>query len=86
MNSYDDSEMINAGSGTDLSIKELALLISKIVGFKGDIVFDQSKPDGAPHKLLDIARIRKLGWSPKTGPEQGIRQTYEWYGNHVEAR
>lgn len=86
MNGYDDSEMINVGSGTDLSIKELALLISEIVGFKGDIVFDQSKPDGAPRKLLDIAKIRKLGWSPKTGPEKGIRQTYEWYISHAEAK
>ena len=79
MDSYSDSEMINAGTGGDVSIKELARLIKDVVGFKGRVVFDESKPDGAPRKLLDVTRIKNLGWSPKIGLEEGIGQTYEWY-------
>lgn len=83
MNNYDEPEIINVGSGKDLSIRELALLIREVVGFKGEVVFDESKPDGAPRKLLDISNITKLGWSPKISLERGIRQTYQWYENHV---
>ena len=79
MDSYSDSEMINAGTGGDVSIKELARLIKDVVGFKGRVVFDESKPDGAPRKLLDVTRIKNLGWSPNIGLEEGIRRTYEWY-------
>ena len=86
MNNYDESEMINIGSGEDLSIKELALLIKDVIGFKGDVIFDESKPDGAPRKLLDISKIRKLGWSPKINLEKGIRQTYLWYEDYVKAK
>jgi len=85
MNKYDDSEIINVGSGNDLSIRALARLISDIIGFGGDITFDQSKPDGTIRKLLDIGSIRDLGWSPKTDLEKGIRQTYQWYKKHIEA-
>lgn len=83
MNHCDDPEIINIGYGEDISIKELALLIKGIIGFNGDIVFDKSKPDGAPRKLLDIGKIRKIGWTPKISLEKGIRQTYEWYKEHV---
>lgn len=86
MNKYDESEMINVGSGEDLSIKELALLIRNVIGFKGEVVFDESKPDGAPRKLLDIGKIRKLGWSPKISLEKGVRQTYHWYENYVKIK
>ena len=86
MDKYDESEMINVGSGEDLSIKELALLIRNVIGFKGEIIFDESKPDGAPRKLLDIGKIGKLGWSPKISLERGVRQTYQWYENHVGAK
>ena len=86
MNQYDESEMVNIGSGEDLSIKELAWLIKELVGFRGKIVFDESKPDGAPRKLLDNSKMRKLGWSPQTGLKEGIRQTYEWYKNNVAAK
>ncbi len=82
MNSYDESEMINIGSGEDLTIRELALLIREVIGFKGDIIFDESKPDGAPRKLLDVIKIRNMGWEPKISLEKGIRQTYEWYKEH----
>jgi len=83
MNNYSESAVINVGSGEESSIKELALLIRDVTGFKGEINFDESKPDGAPRKLLDSSRIRKLGWQPKTDFENGIRQTYEWYTEHV---
>ncbi len=86
LNNYDESEMINVGSGEDWSIRELAQLISNVVGFKGRVVFDESKPDGAPRKLLDITKIRKLGWSPKSSLEEGIWQTYLWYKNYAKAK
>lgn len=75
----DTGEIINIGTGEDLTIRELASLIAKVVGYKGQFVFDPSKPDGTPRKLLDISRIRKLGWKPKTSLEEGLRKTYEWF-------
>ena len=84
MDKYDNPEMINIGSGKDLSIKEMAVLIKNVVGFKGDIIFDTSKPDGMPRKLLDASGIRKLGWSPRISMEDGIRQTYEWYISNIK--
>lgn len=72
-------ELINIGTGKDITIKDLALLIRDIVGFRGEIVWDNTKPDGTPKKLLDISRLRALGWEPKTSLEEGIRNTYEWY-------
>ena len=83
MGNYDEPEMINIGSGEDLSIKEMALLIRDVSGFKGEITFDKSKPDGALRKLLDVSKIKKLGWSPKIDPNEGIRQTYQWYKNYI---
>jgi GDP-L-fucose synthase len=79
MDNYDDLGVINIGSGQDVSIGELVGLIKEIVGFEGDIIFDKSKPDGAPRKLLDANRINKLGWSLRISLEDGIRQTYGWY-------
>ncbi|MBN2356407.1 GDP-L-fucose synthase [candidate division KSB1 bacterium] len=79
MNHYDGSNIINIGVGEDLSIKELALLIKKIVGYDGEMRFDTSKPDGTPRKLLDVSRLHALGWGAKIGLEEGIRRTYEWY-------
>ena len=86
MNHYDDSEIINVGCGEDFSIKELALLIRDIIGFDGDIIFDKSKPDGASRKLLDIGKIKKMGWTPKISFEKGIKLTYEWYKEHVATK
>ena len=71
--------LINIGWGKDISIKELALLIKGIVGFNGDIVFDKDKPDGTPRKLLDVSKIKKLGWQPTISLRDGIHQTYDWY-------
>jgi len=70
---------INIGTGKDLKIKELAELIKEIVGFKGEIKWDTSKPDGTPRKLLDVSRLTKLGWQPKVSLEEGIVRTYQWY-------
>ncbi len=79
MESYDSGEIINVGTGKDISIRELSQLVSKIVGFDGEIVFDTSKPDGAPRKLLDIGKIDDLGWSPSVSLVEGITKTYRCY-------
>ena len=81
MISYDDSEIINVGTGEDLTIKELAELISIIVDYPGKIEWDTSKPNGTPRKVLNVDKIKSLGWSPKIGIRQGIYETYEWYKN-----
>lgn len=70
---------LNIGTGEDITISELAELIKSIVGFEGKITYDTSKPDGTPRKLLDVTRIHKLGWKHKTGLEEGIKKTYNWY-------
>jgi len=75
-------EFVNIGTGTDITIRELADVIREIVGFKGGVIWDNTKPDGTPKKLLDISRIKALGWEPQTTLEQGIRKTYEWYISH----
>ena len=87
MKTYSDSQFVNVGTGVDLSIKELALLIQKVVGHKGDIRWDATKPDGTPRKLLDVSKLAAAGWTPKIGLEPGIRQTYDWFQSHLkEAR
>jgi GDP-L-fucose synthase len=76
---YSDPELINVGLGEDISIGELAEIISREVGFQGTLSFDTSKPDGTPRKLLDSSMLRSLGWEPKVSLEEGIRRTYGWY-------
>jgi GDP-L-fucose synthase len=85
MHHYDAEEIINVGVGKDMRISELAELIAEVVGYKGTIVFDDSKPDGTPRKLLDVTRLQTLGWRPKIGLRDGIRQTYHWYVDNVAA-
>lgn len=80
---YDSEEIINVGVGKDISIRELAELVGEIVGFEGDIVYDTSKPDGTPRKLLDVSRLFAFGWRPKIGLREGITQTYRWYLENV---
>lgn len=75
--------LINIGTGSDLTIRELAEEVMEVVGFHGRIVFDPSMPDGTPRKLLDIARIRELGWSPKVTLREGIRRSYDSYLRHL---
>jgi GDP-L-fucose synthase len=76
---YDSPEIINIGYGEDISIRELAELICDVVGFKGDVVSDTTKLDGTPRKLLDVSKIRALGWKPTISLRKGIAQTYEWF-------
>lgn len=86
MNNYNGNKHINVGFGTDLSIKELAEIIKEIVGFKGQIVFDVSKPDGTFKKLTDITKIKNLGWLPKTNLKDGIQIVYKWFLKNKEIR
>ena len=79
MNNYNESEIINIGTGKDISIKELAELVSKTVGFKGEIKWDTTKPDGVQKKLLDVSKIKKLGWQYETELNDGLKKAYEWY-------
>jgi GDP-L-fucose synthase len=74
-----DISHLNIGTGKDLTISELASTISGIVGFKGEIEYDTSKPDGTPRKLMDVTRINKLGWKYKTDLKEGIEKTYKWF-------
>ncbi len=77
MQTYNEKQFVNVGCGEDLSIKELVELIKNIVGFDGEIKFDSSKPDGTPRKLMDVSKVKSLGWSPKINLEQGIKLAYE---------
>lgn len=79
MSTYDGEDFVNVGCGEDLSIAELAGLVRDVVGYKGRIVYDESKPDGTPRKLLDVSRLTALGWTPQIGLRDGIAQTYEWF-------
>lgn len=83
MQNYSDSEIINIGTGKDLSIKELAEKIAKVTDYKGKVTFDTSKPDGIPRKLLDVTKIKNMGWEAKTDLEAGLKITYEWYLNNI---
>jgi GDP-L-fucose synthase len=77
---YNSPEIINVGWGEDISIRELAELICEVVGFDGELAWDRDKPDGTPRKLLDVTRLRALGWKPSIPLREGITRTYEWYG------
>jgi len=77
MQHYDSPEIINVGTGVDISIADLARLIARVTGYRGAIVFDPAKPDGMPRKLLDVSKLAALGWKATTGLEEGIRRTYE---------
>lgn len=82
MNTYSGNETVNLGTGKELSIKELAELVKKVIGFKGNITFDTTKPDGTPRKLLDVSKLEKLGWKYKTELEDGIKLAYEDFLNN----
>ncbi len=77
MNTYSGNETVNLGTGKELTIKELTQLVAKVVGYTGEILWDPSKPDGTPRKLLDVSKLEKLGWHYKTELEEGIRLTYQ---------
>lgn len=81
---YSGDVAVNVGTGSDISIKELAEIISRVVGFSGEINWDTSKPDGTPRKLLDVSKINNLGWSSKISLDQGLISTYDWFlKNHA---
>lgn len=82
MENYNDTELINIGTGQDLTIRELAILIKEVVGFMGDLTFDTSKPDGTPRKLMDVSKLHNLGWNHKTGLEDGLKLAYADYLNN----
>jgi len=79
MNNYDSSDIINIGTGEDMTIKELAEAIKEVVGFAGEIEWDASKPDGTPRKLLDVSRLHNLGWKHKINFKEGLKETYKWF-------
>jgi GDP-L-fucose synthase len=76
MQHYNDEGFVNIGVGEDISIADLALLIKKIVGYEGNIVWDSTKPDGTPRKLMDVSKLKGLGWQAKTSLEDGIKAVY----------
>lgn len=76
--------LYNVGTGEDLTIKELALTIQKTVGHTGDLIWDSSKPDGTPRKLMDISKMHELGWKHQINLEEGIKRTYEWFLEHID--
>jgi GDP-L-fucose synthase len=86
MGRYESPEIINVGVGSDVTIADLAELVRKVIGYTGRIVFDRTKPDGTPRKLLDVGRIAALGWRPAIDLEDGIRATYAWYVANVAGR
>ena len=82
MENYNDSEIVNVGCGQDQTIMELAETIQEVVGFKGYLNFDSSYPNGTPQKILDISKIKLLGWKPNIPLKEGLKQVYQWYGGH----
>lgn len=83
MQNYEESGHINVGTGEDVTIKELAETISRVVGFMGDIEWDTTKPNGTPRKVMNVDRIKALGWEPKISLIEGVKKTYEWYNKNV---
>ncbi len=79
MERYDDPQIVNVGTGEDLTIAELARLVQRVVGFEGELRFDASRPDGTPRKQLDVSRLTALGWRARVPLEDGVRATYRWY-------
>lgn len=84
MNSYSGNGFVNIGVGKDISIKELAEKVKETVGYQGEVVFNTSKPDGTPRKLVDVQKLNSLGWEAKTSLDQGLKQAYDWFLNNIE--
>ncbi|MNY47536.1 GDP-L-fucose synthase [compost metagenome] len=81
-----EDNLYNVGTGTDLTIKDLALLIQKITGHEGEINWDDSKPDGTPRKLLDVSKLKSSGWTSTVNLEEGISKTYDWFLNQSDIK
>ncbi len=86
MNEYESPEIINIGTGEDISIRDLAEMVKEIVGYTGEIIWDNTKPDGTPRKLLDVSKLHALGWKHTIELREGIQTTYEWYKSQSEKR
>jgi len=86
MERYSGEETVNIGTGSDITIRELAETVAKVVGFRGAFTYNTSKPDGAPRKLLDVGRLTALGWSAKTPIDEGFRRTYDWFLKNVASK
>lgn len=82
---YDGPDQVNVGTGSDVTIREIAETIAKVVGFEGETIWDTSKPDGTPQKLLDVSKLADAGWTAQIGLEDGLRSTIEWYREHVDS-
>ncbi|CUQ68085.1 GDP-L-fucose synthase family protein [Candidatus Nitrospira inopinata] len=85
MDGYSGEEIVNVGAGRDISIAELATLVAEAVGYRGEIRWDRTKPDGTPRKLMDSSKVLAMGWRPRIGLREGIERTYEWYRAQVAA-
>jgi GDP-L-fucose synthase len=83
---YDEPEPINVGTGKDITVRELAELVARVVGYQGRLEWDSTRPDGTPRKLLDVTRITSLGWRPRIALEEGVSSTYAWFRQHVGQR
>jgi GDP-L-fucose synthase len=86
MENYNDKQFVNVGCGEDLSIADLAGIVKRVVGYEGDMVFDTSKPNGTPRKLMDVSRLFATGWRPKVGLEEGIALAYQDFLQHRTER
>ena len=76
---YDDDRILNVGTGVDISIKELAELVSRLAGYQGEIIWDTNRPDGTPRKVMDVSRLNEIDWQPRISLDDGIRETLDWY-------
>ena len=83
LENYDSPEIINVGCGEDVAIRELAGVVCEVVGFKGELSWDKTKPDGTPRKLLNVSKLRALGWAPTVPLRDGIARTYDWFLKNV---
>ena len=86
INNYDDEETINIGVGKDQTISEIALITKEVVGFNGEIVWDTSKPDGTPRKLLEVSKLKTLGFEPQFNLKEGVTKTYKWFLEQIELK
>ena len=85
MENYSETQFLNVGTGQEVSIRELALTIKAVVGYEGEIKFDTTKPDGTPRKLLDVSKLRGIGWQPKTEFKAGVEKTYDWFVSNYDS-
>lgn len=83
LENYDGPDQVNVGTGSDVTIKEIASIVADAVGFDGETNWDTSKPDGSPQKLLDVSKLAQAGWTSQIGLQEGLRSTVEWYRNHA---